>query len=125
MLVKNLEKTVKIVTNQKNYLNWIQEGSFKLTSTKHSIENEIYVINFDKFNETSYYLSVLEIKSKKSVSLFFNKNSLYVISSSCRKILFFHKRFVNNYSLTEESWDSDINVKFVWRAIPEYLINLR
>lgn len=125
MLVSTLKRTVKNVTNQKNYLNWLQEKSFKLSSVSYSIENETHRIDFNKFNETMYSLSVFEKESKKSVSLYFNDNSLSVVNIFRRKIFFLSKKSSLSYVVKEENYDNDVNIRFVWKVIPEYLINLR
>jgi hypothetical protein len=125
MLVSTLKRTVKNVTNQKNYLNWLQEKSFKLSSVSYSIENEAHRIDFNKFNETMYSLSVFEKESKKLVSLYFNDNSLSVVNIFRRKIFFLSKKSSLSYVVKEENYDNDVNIRFVWKVIPEYLINLR
>lgn len=125
MLVSTLKRTVKNVTNQKNYLNWLQEKSFKLSSVSYSIENETHRIDFCKFNEIMYSLSVFEKKSKKLVSLYFNDDSLSVVILFRRKIIFLSKKSSLSYVVKEENYDNDVNIRFVWKAIPEYLINLR
>ena len=125
MKIDILRKIVKIVTSQKNYLDWLQEGSFKLTSVQYSIENELYRIDFDKFNETMYSILVFEKESKKSVSLYFDNNSLSASAISYRKFIFFTKKSSYGYVIKEENYDNDSNIGFVRKVIPEYLINLR